>query len=77
MNNINLKFLDRFDKNSNIYQLICELSERVHNLFATSISSGSSGKEDDLVEIVIEEKLISPQEVDENFNFEEKKEQIS
>ena len=77
MNNINLKFLDRFDKNSNIYQLISELSERVHNLFATSISSGRSGKEDDLVELVIEEKLISPQEGDENFTFEEKKEQVS
>jgi len=61
--NKNLKFLDRFDRNLNIYQLICELSERAHNLFATDISSGKTGKEDTFAEMVMDEKLDSGQKV--------------
>jgi len=58
----NLKTLDSFDKDSNIYELICELSEKAHLLLGGAISSGRTGIEDDVVEMVMESKLAPPPE---------------
>lgn len=54
--NRNLRLLDRFDKERNIYELICRLAERVH-----SIINGSAvfveTTETDPVQIAMEELL--------------------
>lgn len=54
--NKNLKLLDKFDKKFNIYELICKLSERAHQILnGAPVPQGI--KEKDPVQIVMEELL--------------------
>lgn len=71
----NLKLLDNFDKSNNIYELICELSEKAHIFLGGAISSGAAGREEDVVEMVMDDKLVpSPEIPSENINGEENEE---
>ena len=54
--NINLKLLDKFDKTVNIYELICKLAERVHQILNGSPVPPDI-KEKDPVQIAMEELL--------------------
>jgi len=52
--NKNLKLLDKFDKNSNMYELICRLAEKTHFVINGAAASPES-KEHDPIQIVMEE----------------------
>ena len=54
--NINLKLLDKFDKTVNIYELICKLAKRVHQILNGAPVSLNI-KEKDPVQIAMEELL--------------------
>jgi DNA-directed RNA polymerase subunit K/omega len=54
--NKNIKLLDRFDKKENIYELVYQLAERVHQILNGAAVS-STTKEKDPVQIVMEEFL--------------------
>jgi len=54
--NRNLKLLDRFDKKVNIYELICNMANRVYQILNGSPVSVST-KEKDPVQIAMEEFL--------------------
>lgn len=50
--NTNLKILDKFGRENNVFQLISGLAEKAHTIFTTKTT-----KEEDLVELVMREKL--------------------
>jgi len=54
--NRNLKLLDRFDKKVNIYELICNMAERVYQILNGATVSIDT-KEKDPVQIAMEEFL--------------------
>ena len=52
--NKNLKLLDKFDKNSNMYELICKLARKTHSIInGAGVSTDS--KEYDPIRVVMEE----------------------
>lgn len=63
--NKNLRFLDMFDRNSNVYNLISELSDMAHKLLGADMSSGRTGKEDAFAEMVMDDKMSPVVESDE------------
>ncbi|MCX8082587.1 MAG: DNA-directed RNA polymerase subunit omega [bacterium] len=54
--NRNIKLLDKFDKKANIYELICKLAERAHQVLNGAPVS-SNIKEKDPIQNVMEEFL--------------------
>ena len=52
--NKNLKLLDKFDKNSNMYELICRLADRTHSVINGAGASAES-RENDPIQVVMEE----------------------
>ncbi|HOL22649.1 MAG TPA: DNA-directed RNA polymerase subunit omega [bacterium] len=54
--NRNIKLLDKFDKKANIYELICRLAERTHQILNGAPVSIET-KEKDPVQIAMEEFL--------------------
>ncbi|MBN1444747.1 MAG: hypothetical protein JW957_01405 [Candidatus Omnitrophica bacterium] len=55
--NKNLKLLDKFDKNSNMYELICRLAERTH-LVINGAEAADESKEHDPIQIVMEKAVL-------------------
>ncbi len=55
--NKNLKLLDKFDKNSNMYELICRLAEKTHSVINGGGASAES-REHDPIQIVMEEAAL-------------------
>ena len=52
----NLKLLDRFDRDKNIYELICRLAARAHSIMSGSAASFET-KETDPIQLAMEEPL--------------------
>jgi len=55
--NRNLKLLDRFDKKVNIYELICNMAERVYQILNGAPVAITRTKGKDPVQIAMEEFL--------------------
>jgi|LSQX01.3.fsa_nt_gb hypothetical protein len=55
--NTNLKLLDRYDKEDNIYKLVNELSESAHTLFSIFVSSGKTIRDEEFSDLAMKEKL--------------------
>ena len=55
--NKNLKFIDKFDKEKNIYEVITKLAERAHDLI-NGAPPAVDTKEKDPVYVVMEEVLM-------------------
>lgn len=53
----NLKFIDKFDKEKNIYEMITQLAKRTHDLINGAVPAVET-KENDPIYVAMEEVLI-------------------
>ncbi|MGB9678048.1 MAG: DNA-directed RNA polymerase subunit omega [Candidatus Ratteibacteria bacterium] len=53
----NLEFLDLVDKDKNIYELIIEIAKRSHDLIKGALPSIEVKKDENLIQVAIEEYL--------------------
>jgi len=57
MKNRNLKLLDLIDKEKNIYEVISEIARRAHDLIRGAVPSIEIKKDENLIQVAIEEYL--------------------
>ncbi|MCM8772423.1 MAG: DNA-directed RNA polymerase subunit omega [Candidatus Omnitrophica bacterium] len=57
MGNRNLKLLDLIDKEENIYDVIMEIAKRCHELMAGAVPKIEVKKDENLIQIAIEEYI--------------------
>jgi DNA-directed RNA polymerase subunit K/omega len=58
MENKNIKLIDAIDKNENIYEVIINIAQRTHELIKGAIPSIEIKKNENLIDVAIEEYLI-------------------
>jgi DNA-directed RNA polymerase subunit K/omega len=58
MENKNIKLIDAIDKNENIYEVIINIAQRSHELIKGAIPSIEIKKNENLIDVAIEEYLI-------------------